>query len=161
MFFILYFFQKMKKRWFTLIEMLIVIVIIGVLAWALIPRIGSARDKANDTAREANARSIATAMVSYGLDNWSYPAESGNQVSGNNLLQEYSIPDGNFKGQPTESDTYHYRRLDSWSHFVVRIDLSEWTNAWNCSGTAVSTLTWYNAVNARIWNTGESFCYLQ
>ncbi len=107
----------MKKRWFTLIEMLIVIVIIGILAWALIPRIGSARDKANDTAREANVRSLATAMVSYVMDHntpatntgtcWWNTAFRSHNVPGNNAtltgcelnidLTTYSIPAWNFK----------------------------------------------------------------
>lgn len=57
-----------KKRWFTLIEMLIVIVIIGVLASALIPRLSSARGKANDAARKADMQQIATAIISRQLD---------------------------------------------------------------------------------------------
>ena len=48
--------------------MLIVIVIIGVLASALIPRLGSARGKANDVARKADLQQIATALISRQLD---------------------------------------------------------------------------------------------
>lgn len=62
-----------KKRWFTLIEMLIVIVIIGVLASALIPRLGSARGKANDVARKADLQQIATAIISRQIDTNSFP----------------------------------------------------------------------------------------
>jgi prepilin-type N-terminal cleavage/methylation domain-containing protein len=61
------------KKWFTLIEMLIVIVIIGVLAAALIPRLSSARWKANDTARKADLQQIATALIAYQMDQNSYP----------------------------------------------------------------------------------------
>ena len=62
-----------KKHGFTLIEMLIVIVIIGVLASALIPRIGSARGKANDVARKADLQQIATALISYQIDRNTFP----------------------------------------------------------------------------------------
>ncbi len=62
-----------KKRWFTLIEMLIVIVIIGVLASALIPRLGSARGKANDVARKADLQQVATAIISYQIDQNKFP----------------------------------------------------------------------------------------
>ena len=48
--------------------MLIVIVIIGILAWALIPRIWNARDKANDVAREANVNAITTAGMQAIID---------------------------------------------------------------------------------------------
>ena len=214
----------MKKRWFTLIEMLIVIVIIGILAWALIPRVWSARDKANDTAREANVRSLATAMVSYGMDHW-YPTtgqatawwvahdagyfiwvsatpqseknplilktddwvilkQDGNwgfvqlptpdvPVSDGSFvkatinsftldLSNYSIPDGNFNGQPTENDLYFYNRTTDNQHFVVFTMLSagvEWL-AWNCDFVTVAN-TWltYDTLNAMTqWN---SFCYFQ
>ena len=58
----------MKKRWFTLIEMLIVIVIIGILAWALIPRIWNARDKANDVANTANVNALISAAMQSIID---------------------------------------------------------------------------------------------
>lgn len=62
-----------QKKWFTLIEMLIVIVIIGILAAALIPRLTSARWRANDTARKADLQQIWTALISYQIDNSSFP----------------------------------------------------------------------------------------
>ena len=65
--------KKNKKRWFTLIEMLIVIVIIGILAAALIPRLSSARGRANDVARKADLAQTAAALVSYQIDKWSFP----------------------------------------------------------------------------------------
>ncbi len=63
-----------KKKGFTLIEMLIVIVIIGVLASALIPRLGSARWKANDVARKADLQQLATAIISYQIDQNAFPS---------------------------------------------------------------------------------------
>ena len=61
--------KKFNKKWFTLIEMLIVVVIIGILAAALIPRLTSVKDKANDSARKANLQQLVTAMSAYTLDN--------------------------------------------------------------------------------------------
>jgi type II secretion system protein G len=62
-----------KLKWFTLVEMLIVIVIIWVLAAALIPRLTSVRWRANDVARRADLQQIATAIVSFSMDKGQYP----------------------------------------------------------------------------------------
>lgn len=63
-----------KKSGFTLVEMLIVIVIIGILASALIPRLNSARGRANDTARKADLQQVSAVMVSYSIDNGVFPS---------------------------------------------------------------------------------------
>ena len=53
--------------------MLIVIVIIGVLAAALIPRLTGIQARARDTARTADMRNTAGALEVYHLDHGSYP----------------------------------------------------------------------------------------
>lgn len=54
---------------FTLIELLIVIVIIGILAVALIPRLVGSQARARDTARKADVRQIQNAFATYAADN--------------------------------------------------------------------------------------------
>jgi type II secretion system protein G len=85
--------KKMFKA-FTLVEMLIVIVIIGLLSRALIPRLTSARARANDTARKADLRQIATALTMYQMDKGNYPdgnaiAWDTNSTANKTLLQKY------------------------------------------------------------------------
>lgn len=53
------------KKSFTLIEMLIVIVIIGILAAALVPRLRSVQERARDTKRETDMNQIYTALTMY------------------------------------------------------------------------------------------------
>ena len=68
--------------------MLIVIVIIGILAAALIPRLTSARGRANDVARKADLSNVAAVLVAYQIDHGKFPScPSGNgctlaQISG-------------------------------------------------------------------------------
>jgi len=66
--------QKTLTKAFTLIEMLIVIVIIGILAAALVPRLQDVQARARDTKRKADLRSIDTALQVYKADNGQYPS---------------------------------------------------------------------------------------
>lgn len=58
---------------FTLLELLIVIVIIGVLAILIVPNLISGPARARDSQRKADLRAIKTALESYYNDQNSYP----------------------------------------------------------------------------------------
>lgn len=59
---------------FTLLELLIVIVIIGLLALVIVPNLLSGPARARDSQRKADMRTIKTALESYYNDNNAYPA---------------------------------------------------------------------------------------
>ena len=59
---------------FTLIELLIVIVIIGILSVALIPKLIGLQGKARDTARRADIQQIYTALKQYEIDTNQLPS---------------------------------------------------------------------------------------
>jgi len=63
-----------KTRSFTLIEMLIVIVIIGILAAALVPRLQSIQSRARNTQRKTGVSQIANGVRIYQMDNSSFPS---------------------------------------------------------------------------------------
>ena len=65
----------MKKilKWFTLVEILIVIVIIGILIWALVPRMQSAQWRARDVARKNDLSQLQAAIVTSYQDKWDRP----------------------------------------------------------------------------------------
>lgn len=60
-------------RGFTLIEVMVVLVILGILATLVIPRIMSRPDEARIIAAKQDINSIGQALKLYRLDNQSYP----------------------------------------------------------------------------------------
>ncbi|NLI65399.1 MAG: prepilin-type N-terminal cleavage/methylation domain-containing protein [Tissierellia bacterium] len=57
--------RKMKRKGFTLIEMVIVIAILGILIAIAVPRLAGFRDTAQDAADEASIETITKAVELY------------------------------------------------------------------------------------------------
>ena len=68
--------KKNTIKAFTLVEMLIVIVIIGILIAALLPRMQAAQWRARDVARKTALSQIQSAIVTHQWDHWSWPKQS-------------------------------------------------------------------------------------
>ena len=83
---------------FTLIELMVVIVIIGMLAAIVVPRFMGAAGKAASTSAKAQISSFKTALQLYKLDNGSYPKTSEGldallkNDKGRNYLEQDMIP---------------------------------------------------------------------
>ena len=62
-----------KNQGFTLIEVMIVVVILGILASIIVPKIMGRPDEARATRTLQDIRAITAALDLYRLDNYSYP----------------------------------------------------------------------------------------
>jgi general secretion pathway protein G len=73
--------EKRSDRGFTLIEILIVIVILGILVWQIAPRIMGKPEEARRVKSQMDIATLETALKLYKLDNGRYPSsEQGLQA---------------------------------------------------------------------------------
>lgn len=145
----------MKKRWFTLIEMLIVIVIIGILAGALIPRIWNARDKANDVAIQANVNALTSAGMQALID-----GVEGGPCSGDNSINYGAL--GNYWMADLSDNNYHCRVvLDD--HIIVWYTPMNVATNNNCASGAATTdaITTLDALMAIPGGWNDVYCLAQ
>jgi len=85
----------MKKKGFTLIELMIVIAIIAILAAILVPNFLKARAQGVATACAANLKNIATAVEMYSTDNsGTYPGALTSLTTGGYLQAVPVCPAG-------------------------------------------------------------------
>lgn len=112
--------HRSGARGFTLIEILVVVVIIGILGAVIVPNLLGRPDQARVTAAQSDLRNLGNALDIYRLDNFQYPStEQGlealvSRPSGFPEPQNYN-PDGYIKSLPTDpwGSPYIYERTSN------------------------------------------------
>lgn len=103
--------QSMRTQsGFTLIEVMVVIVILGILAGVLVPQIFGQQDRANVKATNITLSKLANALEGYKLDNMKYPTTA----QGLKALKENP---GNAKNWDANG-YYRGSMLDGWKNEV-------------------------------------------
>ena len=114
------------QQGFTLIEIMVVVVILGILAAVVVPRIMSRPEEARITKAKQDIRALETALDLYKLDNFNYPTtEQGLEA----LVTKPSTPpepkryreEGYLKKVPNDPWQNPYQFLNPGEHGTVDI----------------------------------------
>ena len=88
--------KKYSKSGFTLIEIILVVVIIGILATIGVQNLGGKSDMANKVAAAGNINMLSAAITEYEMYNSVYPTSLENLLkcptTGENLLSKNKVP---------------------------------------------------------------------
>jgi general secretion pathway protein G len=113
-------------RGFTLIEIMVVVVILGILAAIVVPSIITTPDTARVTAVKADIKIIESALELYRLDNFSYPStQQGlaalvSQPSGDPPAPHWKA-EGYLKSVPKDPWGYSYQYQHPGAHGSVDV----------------------------------------
>nr|MBF0681928.1 type II secretion system major pseudopilin GspG [Pseudomonas sp.] len=103
--------QRRTQGGFTLIEIMVVVVILGILAALVVPQVMNRPDQAKVTVAKGDIKAISAALDMYKLDNFSYPSTQ----QGLNALVEK--PGGNPQPRNWNRDGYLKRvPKDPWGN---------------------------------------------
>ncbi len=101
--------HKHTQQGFTLIEVMVVVVILGILAAIVVPRIMDRPDEARKVKAQQDIRAMEAALNLYRLDNYNYPSTD----QGLEALSQKPVPD-----PPRWKEGGYIDRLpmDPWQH---------------------------------------------
>ncbi|NKF23137.1 type II secretion system major pseudopilin GspG [Solimonas marina] len=118
--------RRRRQGGFTLIEIMVVVVILGILAAVVVPRIMDNPDKARVTKAKQDIRVLESSLELYKLDNFSYPSTQQGldalvrKPSGDPEPKNYKTG-GYIKSLPKDPWGNDYQYLDPGTHGEIDI----------------------------------------
>src|SRR5436190_17920257 len=102
---------KLKQQGFTIVELLIVIVVIGILAALVITTFTGIQQKARDTERTTDIKALHGQLEAYYAQNGYYPQLSDVTTTNLKGLDPGALNDPKGTGLQTNTDATHYGYL--------------------------------------------------
>ncbi len=112
----------MNTKSFTLIEVLVVLVILGILSTFIIISLNNVIDSSNDAKRKKDLDSVSKMLMTYGVLNGSYPIDDCN-IGEEGCLEELSEYTSSFPKDPSGS-SYTYISDEYGSTYTITATLS-------------------------------------
>ncbi|MBT4936951.1 prepilin-type N-terminal cleavage/methylation domain-containing protein [Candidatus Peregrinibacteria bacterium] len=123
--------MKLKNKGFTLIELMVVVVILGVLMSTVFPKLVGAQARSRDTGRMADMRNISAALGVYFDDTGKFPGINNTSECLDETVSNSvgSIIAGYLEGAKAPRD--------------IQVNANEWL----CKGTALRGKYWYMPIS--------------
>ena len=145
--------MKNFKKGFTLVEMLIVVVIIGILSAALLPRLQGAQSSARDAARRSDLNQLGSAILSYYNNRGDYPWLDQDNTKNSTwcAYKTWMIPASCIKDKLMQVVELSSLPTDpnKWNAFMFWNDQISWWQYWYVRVTKNTLENWWYLLMAR------------